>query len=718
MPELRAFGRWLAPVWVPVLVALALAVACDWDLALDGQLSQLERASYDLRLVARKPRAPSNEILVVYVDDASVKALEMPGASPPRALFARAIDNALDGGATVVGLDYLISTLDPTRPDDKALIAAYEAADGWLVLAMVKGRAGSDGGGWMLPADPTPHFSDPEAPPPARGFINVLSDADGHVREARWFGARWEDGALRDVHSFALKLFLLHKDIEGQIVDRRWIEAVRVGEQQGARRFEIPPAPAYINYIGPARSFDHVSFADLVAGRVPKELLDGRAVLIGDATTTRGGADFIPTPFSQRGLTEGFELTFDEDAFPGVDVHANALQMLIDGKAIKRPMRRTLWIAALLSIALGVLAWLRRPPWLALAVWLLGGLAYVGLAQHMISRHDVWLELVCPLLIWSAQLAVGVVAWVFALIDERRQISRLFGRYVSGNVVSLLLDRVREGASLDEFLAGKRQTITVLFSDVRGFTSLSEHTPPETVAAILKRYFNEMIRLVREEHQGTMDKLLGDGLMAFFNAPIPQADHTLRACLTALDMRRGVHELQIADLITELPANNPSAERLRGDKPLAIGVGIHCGSAIVGDLGSDDFADYTALGDTVNLAARLESLTKNYGVEIIISEDARAHVEEQVLCRRLDRVQVKGRRQPVWISEVLCLRTDADPALIDRCERYQRALDRREAGRSEEAIELWQSLADEQPDDTAVGVLLDQTRAAHQEPPA
>ena len=693
---------------MPLGLALALwgAFAYDHDHGAAGTFSRWELATYDWRFQWRGPRPASPEILVAYVDDESIARLRMRGSVPSRRDFARAIDNALEKSATVVGLDYVFEVADPaTNEEDREFVACLDRAGGSVVLACFVARGKS----WEMPA---PEFRNPpDTAPPGLGMINVISDPDGIVRRPRFLGWYY-DGTGQKVHvrGFALELFWLHKYIEGDLDESGGVRHVDVPAKDGtpAHRYEFP-GDALVDFPGPARHFDHVPFWQLVEDKVPADRLKGRVVLVGDATTVRGGADFVQTPFWRTPPARDSDgrPVYDESSFPGVDYHAASLQSMLEQRYVYVvDVKWTLAIAATVAFALGVLGCTGRLG-IMLAAGFVALVALLGGAWDQFIHHQRWLPVVMPATLILAELVLGVTVAVVSLLRQRSQVDALFGRYVSGNYVKLLLERVREGESIEGLLVGRRQDVTVIFTDVRGFTSLSEHLDPERIATILKRYFNHMTRIVREDFGGTMDKLLGDGLMAFYNAPLPQPDHALRACHTALAMVAAVDTLDLTDVALDMPLTDDTARRLRGPAPLAIGIGINTGPAIVGDLGSDTFADYTVLGDTVNLASRLEGLTKEYGARIIVGETTRAHVDQDLVCRRIDQVYVKGRTQPVWIHEVLTKREGASPDVLALARDFEAAIEARVSGDIGLARRRLEELRVRYPKDRPTAVMLD-----------
>jgi len=230
----------------------------------------------------------------------------------------------------------------------------------------------------------------------------------------------------------------------------------------------------------------------------------------------------------------------------------------------------------------------------------------------------------------------------------------MFGKYVAPAIVAEL---IRDDRNLS--LEGRHEEVTILFSDLRNFTGISERLGPQGTTRLLNSYFDRMIPQVFN-HEGTLDKLIGDAIMAFFGAPTQVADHPGKAALAALAMRRELEELKKKDLA--------------GGETLAFGIGLHTGTVTVGNLGSHKFMDYTIIGDAVNLTSRLEGLTKVYGTDIIVSEVTAGFLADRFLLRELDLVRVKGRRQPVKIYEVMEQAKQATDGQRELAARFSRGL--------------------------------------------
>jgi adenylate cyclase len=242
-----------------------------------------------------------------------------------------------------------------------------------------------------------------------------------------------------------------------------------------------------------------------------------------------------------------------------------------------------------------------------------------------------------PLLLSTGLVMVysgNVLGHYFVEAREKRWIRQAFGRYVSPALVEVITTHPER---LE--LGGEEVETTVLFADLEGFTQLSETMPPQTLIGLLNDYFTPMTQIIMS-HRGTLDKYIGDALMALWGAPVPLPDHALQACWAALEMQQTMTELQ-------------EDWRTQGLPPLVARLGLHTGSVVAGNVGSRDRFNYTVLGDTVNLASRLEGVNKVYGTRILLSEETSQRVKDRLLLRELDLVQVKGRAQPVRVYELL-----------------------------------------------------------------
>jgi adenylate cyclase len=354
----------------------------------------------------------------------------------------------------------------------------------------------------------------------------------------------------------------------------------------------------------------------VINGEVPVEYFKDKIVLVGP--TTEILHDQFPTAFARGG------------DMPGVEVHANALETLLRGNPIREVPRALSAVAAAAAALVGAILVVRlhalRALLAAVGVWLaLTATAYLGFALL-----DVWVRVMAPTLALVLGYGATVIEHFVREQRERRRLSQFFSPDVVREVV-----RYKDEGSLTT----GRRTVTVLFSDIRGFTSISEKLEPEQVAEMLREYLSEMTEVVFK-YGGTVDKYIGDCIMALYNVPFADSEHALNAVRTALEFQE-----------------RTIAVSRRWEAKLGVtirnGVGINTGEAVVGTLGSRQRLEYTAIGDTINLGSRLESITKDYKTNIIISEFTYAHVKDHFVTKELGDVTVKGKSRPVKIYAVL-----------------------------------------------------------------
>ena len=367
-------------------------------------------------------------------------------------------------------------------------------------------------------------------------------------------------------------------------------------------------------------SFPYVSATDVLNGRVPQEQLVGRIVLVG--TTAPGLMDLRATPVGA--------------AYAGVEVHANLIAGLLDGTLKHRPAY-ILGADVVMVLAAGALMIFLLPLLSPFRSTVLGLIVLLLLlSTNFVFWHigNVVLPLANSLLTISLLYALNMSWGYFVESRTKRQLTGLFGQYVPPELVEEM-SRDPEHYSM----AGRKAELTVLFSDIRGFTTISEGLEPDELATLMNQYLGAMTIIVRQ-HRGTLDKYIGDAIMAFWGAPVDDAEHAKNAVLTALEMQAALGDL-----------NKKFAQR--GWPILKIGVGVNSGSMTVGDMGSSVRQSYTVMGDAVNLGSRLEGITKQYGVGIVVGEATRELLKKEFVFRELDRVRVKGKDAPVGIYEPL-----------------------------------------------------------------
>ena len=390
--------------------------------------------------------------------------------------------------------------------------------------------------------------------------------------------------------------------------------------------FELPTDEGgrmLVNYRGPGhgQTFPYYSITDILHGRLPAGAFKDKIVLVG--ATTVGIYDLRVTPF--------------ETNTPGIEVHANVIDNILRRDFLVRPgwsaaydMASIILIGLILGLVLPKISAAVGPP-----VGLVLIAAWTG-ANYYLFTKGLWINYIYPIMTLVVVYTTITIHKYVTEEREKRRIKGAFSSYLNPTVVAELLknpDMLK--------LGGAKRIATVMFSDIRGFTSISEKLDPEALVHLLNRYLTIMTDIVMR-HDGCLDKYIGDAIMAFWGAPVPQPKHALQACQTSLDMMRSLEEFRQI-----LAAEDPNAPFLD------IGIGLNSGPMVVGNMGSESRMDYTAMGDAVNLGSRLESANKQYGTNIIIGDMTFEQVSEDFVCRELDMVRVKGKARPERIFELL-----------------------------------------------------------------
>ncbi len=654
-------------------------------------LQQLDRQSYDLFLRLTAGGEPPPGIVIVDIDEASIKNF---GQWPwPRYLLAALLEGLDEAGASAVGLDILFSEADRTSVmhvqgmlerflglkttvaglpdelrDNDAILADALAATPSVLSMYLRfsadrlsggvGPAGAPAGNGAVFAPSSGHAEGApfaaaapptEAVPPPPGLavreleprdppglepLSGLARADGGTFPLPLFVkaapvAFYNAGMDRDGLLRRVPLVLAYRDdIYPSLALRALMRARGVGAlvletgADGLERLRLGDLTVPVShdgampvlFRGPGFSYPYVSAGDILSGRADKALFKGAVVFVG--TSAVGLRDIRATPFDRH--------------MAGVEMHAAVVDAILSGRFVDVPPW-TPGLQAVGIVAAGLICSLafgraRALVYAPLAAGLTGGVLW-GASQAFLAG----------LFISPVYLVLTVAAEGFAVLSlrfwqeerQKRHLRQAFSRYVAPEIVARIAEEERD------VLAGEERTITVLFSDIRGFTSLSESLRPPQLVRLLNSYFTPMTALVRN-HKGTLDKFIGDALMAFWNAPLDVADHPVLAVETALRMQEMLDSLNVA------------LEAQSGAR-IAIGIGLHTGPAYVGNMGSEELLDYTALGDAVNLGSRLEGLCPMYKVGIAVSGDCAALCGGRFAFQLMDVVRVKGKRNAVEV---------------------------------------------------------------------
>ncbi len=476
----------------------------------------------------------------------------------------------------------------------------------------------------------------------ASGHFNPVPDEDGISRRVPMLAVH--AGNYYESLSLAtLRVLLNNAPIRPVFADKtggmEWLDIL-----DGKRVLQIPvdrQASTLVPFRGGERSFPYVSAVDVLRGDAPERLLTGKIVLVG--TTAPGLMDLRATPFGP--------------IYPGVEMHANIVAGVLEGNLKYTPSYGEGVVFFVILVVGGLLVfWLPRVSPVRATLLAGGALVVVAGGNVLLWRFG---NLVLPLagsLIMILLLYGLDSAWgYFFEARTKRQLTGLFGQYVPPELVDEMA-RDPENYSME----GKKENLTVLFSDVRSFTTISEGLDSKELTQLMNTYLGEMTQVIRQ-YRGTLDKYIGDAIMAFWGAPVQDAEHARQAVLAALAMQRALRTLD-------------ASFKARSWPELHIGIGINTGSMTVGDMGSPVRQAYTVMGDAVNLGSRLESLTKQYGVGIMVGETTRAAVDE-VVFRELDRVRVKGKDKPVAVFEPVGLASEVEPAKLEELQLWNRALD-------------------------------------------
>jgi adenylate cyclase len=448
---------------------------------------------------------------------------------------------------------------------------------------------------------------------------------------------------------------------------------------------------ALIDYCGPTKlepnyligNFPTYSVSDVLLDRIPKDALKGAVVAVG--ATADGLDDVRPTSFTRNS--------------PGIVVNANIIENAISGKVLRQASDLyKYFLIILLSFAMWYLI-PRLTPVQGTAVFLALFVGYVALGCLLFSLFGVVIDLTHPLV--AMTLCFGALTTYKFRTEVRhgKHMKNMFQSMVTPKVVDAIL-KMPSGIEL----GGEEKDLTVMFSDIRGFTTYSEKHTAKEVIGVLNEYLTQMTNMVFVT-EGTLDKYIGDAIMAFWGAPVVQDDHAYRACSTALGMTEFLHDVLWPKWKSE------------GKEKLEIGIGLNTGNMVVGFVGSQAIKNYTLIGDAVNLGSRLEGTTKEYRVEIIISETTYNMVQNDMLCRELDLIQVKGKTQPIRIYELVDRRFKAKPHIQEKVAAFAEGLELYRAQKWDEAEARFKKCIELDPEDGPGAIFVERCHKLKEHPP-
>ena len=682
-------------------LAVGLAVfALTFLLGLLKVFQPLEWKSWDARvqLLADPSRADA-DIVLLAVDQSSLDVYEKEqglGWPWPRQIYAPILDFLKAGGAKAVFFDLILSEASTYGIDDDRLFAEAMARAGNVFLPIflstdegepdksaeqVLGRSALGPGAG--PGGTVPSSSEAGTVPPARSAslpVDELAVAAVKMGNVQF---------VPDGDSVYRRLPLVFRYGDWLLPALPLAMAEFISEGVDLHKVPLDPSGNMIlHFFGPRGTYQTLSIGAIINSQArieeglepqiqPREFA-GKTIIVG--TTAAGLYDFRPTPFG--------------GVYPGMEILATALDNIVHRDAIREAPAAVTWVSVLVFALLAGIgtSMLKRTGHLAAL-----GLSLPALAAAdslLAARAGVWVEFVAPAF---AALSAFIVAALLSYGVEGRQrrfIKNAFRYYLSPQVI----DRVLADPSLLR-LGGERREITAFFSDVAGFTSISEGLSPEDLVGLLNAYLSEMTDIILDLG-GTLDKYEGDAIIAFWNAPVDQPDHALRACRAALRCRQRLAELR---------------EQFRGrfGHEVRMRIGVNSGPAVVGNMGSERRFDYTAMGDTMNLASRLEGAGKVYGVSTLVGEETERRVRDEILARDVDVIRVVGKKQPIRVFELLGEKGAVPAEELEKTSLFNRALETYRARRFSEAAAMFEALAS----DPVAAVYAGRARQSASSPP-
>jgi adenylate cyclase len=657
----KRLARWARQFGLARAVCLVLLFALVPLRLLDPRpVEELRLRTFDFFQVLRPRPQTAFPVVIVDIDEASLKAI---GQWPwPRTTVADLVTRITQLGAAAIGFDVVFSEPDRMSPavaehsfqgidaETRAKLDALPSNDEVLADAIkhsrvVVGEAGSAAreprtaaeqalqtGFAIVGPDPTDdlvtfpgllrNILPIEQAAAGRGLFSIKPERDGIIRRVPVI----MEAQDTLVPSLAMEMLRVVTKASAILVrsDNAGVRAVAVPG------LEVPTDRdgqfwVHFNKTNPAR---YVSAKDVLQGQVPVDRLRGRLVLIG--TSAIGLLDIKTTPV--------------EAAMPGVEVHAQILESVLTKTLLNHPnyaIGAELIVAVLFGLAIIVVAPLLSPTIVVvLGVLLVAGL--IGLSLFLFVAHNLLIDFTYPLISsWLIYLVLTFVNY-FREQKQRQQIRSAFGFYLSPHMVEQL---ARSPEKL--VLGGEERRMTILFSDVRGFTAISEHykDDPQGLTHLMNRFLTPLTNAIIER-KGTIDKYIGDAIMAFWNAPVDDAEQEANACDAALEMQARAAALN-DELKREADANGGVY------LPLRVGIGLNTGPCVVGNMGSDFRFNYSVLGDTVNVASRLEARTKDYRLPLVIGSRTAERAQEKFATMEIDLIKVKGKKEPEAVFAVL-----------------------------------------------------------------
>ena len=719
---LSQLKRHLFPIIIGIcIVIFSLLFQSTEDALLKQVRERLEWAVYDLRLQSTLDVNPEPHPSIVIID-IDEKSLAAEGQFPwPRAKIAKLLTKLTDAGVIVTAfdiffpeaedniatslLDFLAdSSVEKTVTDTLSNIAME--IDGDVIFAkslsdkeVVMGFAFLDNDkkyGTLGPplvvsnlnqllyapiTEHSGHLASIDLLQQAgkfSGFVNSRPDSDGLIRRSNIIYRH--DGFIYP--SLALEAVRLFYAVDEITIKTSTISDITPVEYVSLDSYDIPTdrsGAVLIPFRGPPYSFRYISATDVLNGNIDPEVLESTIAFIGTSAT--GLSDIRPTPISS--------------IYPGVEVHASIAAGILDMQFPFEPV----WAEGfnfVMTLVVGLFLALLLPfmnPMRSVILFLSVSSALIAFNSWLWAEYQFVVAISSPLIMVFLLSAINSLYGFLTEAKNKKVLRDQFSQYIPPQLVDEMMN-----SDEDLGFEGERREMTVLFADIRNFTSISENLSAQELAQMLNKFFTPMTEIIFN-HRGTIDKYVGDMIMAFWGAPLKDDDHAKHALQGALAMIDKVEEIK------------PEMKAL-GYPEINLGVGLNTGQMNVGNMGSDFRRAYTVLGDSVNLGSRLESLTKQYGVRLIVGETTRAE-QTDFLFRRLDKVKVKGKNEPIVIYEPLCSNYRATEEMIKEVEEFEAGLDLYYARDWEKARQCFEALKENDPDRLIYSIYLDRMSASN-----
>ena len=658
---MRLIARWARQFGLARAVCTLLLIALVPLRITDPRpLEEARLRTFDLFQVLRPREQTARPVVIVDMDEKSQKEI---GQWPwPRTVLADLVSEIARAGAVAIGFDIVFPEPDRMSPsvaeksfrgldpETRAKLDGLASNDDIFADAIrrarvVVGQAGSPTPEPLTQAESALQTGFAVVGPDPRPFLVTFPGLLRNIMPIERAAAGRGLFSINPERDGIIRRVPVVMNAQGQLVPTLTMDMLRVvtnsgailvrTDEAGVRAAAVPglEVPTDLNgqfwvHFNKHDAQRYVSATDVLHGRVDPDRLRGRLVLIG--TSAVGLLDVKTTPV--------------EPTMPGVEIHAQILESILTKSLLSRP-NYAIGAELLAAIVLGLAIIIAAPLLpasivVALGVLLVAGL--VGMSWYFFLAHNLLIDFTYPLMsCWLIYLVLTFFNY-FREQQQRHQIRSAFGFYLSPQLVEQL---ARSPEKL--VLGGEERRMTILFSDVRGFTTISEHykDDPQGLTHLMNRFLTPLTNAIIER-KGTIDKYIGDAIMAFWNAPVDDADHEANACEAALEMLARAEALNV-ELKREAEANGGLY------MPLRVGIGLNTGPCVVGNMGSDFRFNYSVLGDTVNVASRLESRTKDYRLSMVIGSRTAEGAREKFATMEIDLIQVKGKKQPEAVFTVL-----------------------------------------------------------------